>query len=97
VSYRLQTPGFLFYAQRKLTDEKEPEGLEKQIRTVPGLAVVMSRRTLPQVEAEIPDLGWRVIWHRGNRLVAEPVRREPGTGYTGVKERAKIEWSHHDL
>jgi 4-amino-4-deoxy-L-arabinose transferase-like glycosyltransferase len=97
VSYRLQTPGFLFYTQRKLHDEQKPEGLEKQIRTVPGLAVVMSRRTLPQVEAEIPDVDWRVIWRRGNRVVAEPVRRAPGTGYTGVKVRTKSEWSHHDL
>jgi hypothetical protein len=89
VSYRLQTPGFLFYAGRELPDEKEPAALEERIRTVPGLAVAMSRRTLPDVEAATPDLDWRVIWRRGNRVVAEPVPREPGTGYTGVKERAR--------
>jgi 4-amino-4-deoxy-L-arabinose transferase-like glycosyltransferase len=97
VAYRLKTPGYLFYAGRELPDAQEPADLEQRVRAVPGLAVAMSRRTLPEVEAATPDLGWRVIWRRGNRVVAEPVPREPGTGYTGVKDKSKIEWSHHDL
>lgn len=97
VSYQLATPGFLFYAGRELPDEKEPAALEKRIRSVPGLAVAMSRRSLPQIEAALPDLDWRVIWHRGNRVVAEPIPHGTGTGYTGVRQRTKLEWSHHDL
>jgi 4-amino-4-deoxy-L-arabinose transferase-like glycosyltransferase len=82
VSYRLQTPGFLFYSGRELRDEKEPAQLAEQARAVPGLAVAMSRRALPQVEAATPDLQWRVIWRRGSRLVAEPAPRAPAANYT---------------
>lgn len=74
VAYRLRTPGFLFYAGRELPYEEEPLALAQRARSVPGLAVAMSRRALPGLASATPGLEWRVIWQRGSRVVAEPVR-----------------------
>jgi 4-amino-4-deoxy-L-arabinose transferase-like glycosyltransferase len=75
VAYRLRSPGFLFYSGRELPYEQQPEALARRARSVPGLAVAMSRRALPEVMAANPDLEWRVILRWGNRIVAEPVWR----------------------
>jgi 4-amino-4-deoxy-L-arabinose transferase-like glycosyltransferase len=75
VGYRLRAPGFLFYAGRELPYEREPAALAERARAVPNLAVAMSRRALPELAAATPELEWRVIWRRGNRVVAEPIPR----------------------
>jgi 4-amino-4-deoxy-L-arabinose transferase-like glycosyltransferase len=75
VGYRLRAPGFLFYAGRELPYIGEPEALAEQVRATPHVAVAMSRRALSDIATAWPDLEWRVLWQRGNRVVAEPVRR----------------------
>src|ERR1051326_6939826 len=79
VGYRLRAPGFLFYAGRELPYEHEPAALAERLRAEPKLAVAMSRRALPPLARATPELEWRVIWRRGNRVVAEPIPRREET------------------